>query len=706
MTVAEDRYRLLIVFGSFVVFCLMVTIFGISVSQYQESVSYKNRGDVAHSTAQVLLAIMRELELSVDFVFGSVDPTMMDRDQTEVVETAQAFTRQTFRNAEVTRLRVCPECPSLYQMFSLPDLISMQYSVINRNPSPVRTFEYYSEAMSILHSIVSYFTGYAVTGGLVRSMWLSEAISATRTLATIGSALISMRDDPQSSEFAFDMTAVSTIVNERLESTARLVETHDPSLQDRFRTILSVPQKAGSTFFSGVTGDFSALQLSTGTPPADVINETLIWLNSTLGRIESINASKDMVYNTWLAVIILSLITALLVVGALVLALLEATAIIWAGADEVRQIQASRQLEMSLARMKLFVDRMYNLDPVGVDQIARLTAESTTGEVAEQELILLDAPVRRVLSFVSPIVLARVRQYQATVAQSNAALLYDGFHDSNCGAATEATSLGDTLELGLQLEFMCLVYINISCFNEEIKSDTARSLPKDITACINELVLMAAEYHGTLLYISGITAVLGWNILEKVDKPENMACHMLLNMRKGILTNHITIRCAVVSGIVRQGVLGTDTLRSYVVVGSLAATARFALHVARLHGVHIVIDKSTFLRLDTRRFDTRALERIGLDFGPGLHPNETTIYEMNGAGENSNEYYLLWNAAYDNYLTGHREESNEMLRRWSRQYGHIDTVKRFLQLSQEQPTPRLCSYLHTTGEGFEYRLFV
>lgn len=741
--IRADRIKALIAIGAFVTLVFSSAMLGVGVERFQQMSMYKGRGVVVLALSNTMAALMEETAHSVTFTDPSmsienVDDGLTDRERAERLTQLQSATRSAFEDAVLHRQRFCSDCDSILSVFNYADLLMVQQNVLMRVMSPEEVYAYYSDGLQRLTKIMASFVGWGVEGGVASTVWTEQLLFAVRGLTIAG---VSWQDAYRTQSFTeADSYTYMALASQCL----RLVHSFSPITLDEPPTTDSVSEgqlefeqavtpfaAAMESVLAGVSGNAAGMSSDGEKTAPETIVLALGLYQAILSAVTAESPWNRITFDEWTWVIGLSV--ALLVLSAFVTlsSLREATMLVWAADEELAQMKETHRLETSFARMQRLVSAMLNLDPAGITDAAKESALSAaTSTNAERELMQLANPARYVLSFVSPCVLDR----RTTACNTQPAAV------GPAGSACEAPKTSDSIAMGLDLQYVSLAMVDLRYFaNTDITVETYRTLPKELLVFLNDISALAARCGGTILCISGTVLTIGWNVRLRgggTTTPENDACTMLSRFR---LTNlqhrYPKVRLAVVSGVCTQGVVGSSTLRSYVASGSLVMLGRVLLEGARFHGVRCVTDTTTFLKLDTLQLRKRAIEVLGLyaeseerkdsapTTGPGSRSsdpqttgtdnstvslgNKTVVYEVTIAGAESNEYSLLWNAAFDDFFTGRVDGAMRKLAAWRQMFGDQPTIRRTTRVLNEVGGYKGPAFYRPSGmTGFDYEFII
>lgn len=258
----------------------------------------------------------------------------------------------------------------------------------------------------------------------------------------------------------------------------------------------------------------------------------------------------------------------------------------------------------------------------------------------------------------------------------------------------------DAVVLNTDRSHVCLLMADLTeLYHHAVGNEANKTLPKTIAALIRSLSCTARDYGAVPMGTSGSVFLCGWNVaLEEQELVEDAACAMLVELNDTLVKSNPNVRYALISSTCANGIVGSDTLRAYVVGGPLMYMGRLLLQVAEQHQLYFVVDNLTSLRMQSNVMYKRALEKVALN--PqclGVEDCDTIAFELVLMHCIEKENVMLWNTAFDELHSGHTAHARKRMNMWQHRYGATVSSRRFVKLLNQEPTPRMHTYLLSTN---------
>lgn len=756
-----DRFRVVIAFTLVVIIACSAVCVGFAGKNAVIEQRFRSKSDVCFYISNILLALVREATYSVAFV-SSVDTSVSDYELGSELASYQEATQQAVALA-FSNSNDCSLCTSIINMINVENLLFVQTEVLRRSLTPLECLQEYQRLFEVTIESLSFFVGYALPDSSVNVLWLQDLVSAIRAVGMLVPACMSGTDytvdsaDQMYSEVSSSVALLNSIMRE-----SNLLNTSFPDRADAYDNAVSEVLESVGEVFEKIDVNFDGITVVNNVySPEEAlveINEVYTSLLDSLRRGKSSDDSSTVLNTLTLAtnvtIVFLALIT-------IVIVLYAALSIIWVSSEYRYNLRHEERFKSSLERMEFFVDNVYDLDMAGVALATQRSALSKSITSAERDLLRLAPKVIQVLAFINP----NVYSFRKNFIRNDKKSINVFFSDENkavedvqivpetynsgdkpgkefesagmnlytdtspqpqntnplAGSLTNAPQKAKTRkhissvdtkeceetcitglpETKLVLQCVCFLLVDISALYDEITSETSKTRPLEISFIISQIVLAAKNGGGEYITTAGALVILAFNEADVPDA-ENTTAMVLLTIQQKLLSTYSSIRFAIISGVVPQGIVGSPSLKSYITDGTLLYTAEMLLQIARLHDATAVVDPSTFTKIDTQHFSKRALEQVGMDDRDleGI----ITVYEI--VPQTNDKGSFMWNEAFDQFHAGEFEKAREKLKAWKRKYGATKSWSRMQSLLNAYPRPRTVTFMYCSGNNLEPELLL
>lgn len=325
-------------------------------------------------------------------------------------------------------------------------------------------------------------------------------------------------------------------------------------------------------------------------------------------------------------------------------------------------------LESSYRRMISFVDAIATLN---VKEIK--IAEGKHVQPAERDVYTLEAPTRQLLGFLHPL-LPSVR----LVAQNA----------TEGGDTSAPLPVAEIVPRHMRHAMVSLLFMDIDSWQSRVTSETAKTVPREYSTFLTRMTQMVEQNGGVIHEVSGSKIIAAWNLLNDCHDAESLACQAVQGLHKAWAGDYSNLRFAVVTGECSVGVAGTDTTKTFTVLGPILPLGALLMRLNRLHNTTCIVDDATFAKLDGQTFRTRPVEVVAVD----SDSKKTVAFEMMLATSPTDKdgRNASWNEAFDEYKSGNIDRAKYLLRKWQSTFGETRSLLRLMQLLSEDP-PRQCT---------------
>ena len=326
-----------------------------------------------------------------------------------------------------------------------------------------------------------------------------------------------------------------------------------------------------------------------------------------------------------------------------------------------------QQLEASYDRIQAFVD---NIAAVNVDGIKAIEGKHV--HTVEREIYSLEAPVRQLLSFLHP-----------AISRSGATGLLP------VPSPNEATEL---FPRGLTPKSVTLLLIDMEGIHAKPTTESVKILPKEYAALQTAICQILDQFEGVVHCSVGSKIIALWNHAVCNDS-ESTACQAAVTIQRQVPSEFSFLKFAVVSGDVGVGVCGTDSLKSFSILGQLLPLGCLLLRLNRAHNTNIIVNDATFGKLDAQSFRTRPVEMVALE----ATTRRSVAFELvlgAGTGSDKDGRFAAWNEAFDEYRNGNTAQGKSLLKTYITQFGESKSAQRLMYLMNEE-LPRHCTFRYS-----------
>eukprot|EP00796_Vickermania_ingenoplastis_P009266 gene9266-6515_t len=735
-----DRFRFVVAIALIIVVALSASIFGICISQMVEVMKFKHKASVEFRLSQVLAALLYETTASVKYVDATTN-TAPDRVTQAHIEKYQLATREALTEA-ASSSNECDICPDVLGVVDLESLLYAQRNVIRRSYTPLACLNAYRGVIQSLSEAMNYFLGYTLREGVVDIVWFQNILLGVRSVGMIVPGIMNgdISQDLLKAMYYDVSTCIVSLDN--VNSNAYALEANKPEWKTSYTEAVTPPYDGGQAVLDQIDVDLSGIKVEESSYTVEETLEKLSEIYSQL--LDKLNKEEPWKkYSVTLEIVTLITTIAIILLScaAIVLLLYSALSIIWVSPESLYGMRHQERVDSSLERMEFFVDRVYDLDLEGVVYSAQRSAVSKSVTSAERDLLRLAPKLIQVLAFIN----ASIYPFRKNFLQhaddavevavdddvgvkeaslnpldrdtkqplsSTEVVPHRGLNGEVEGGSLESptgiisqsgagTTLTDLAETKLVSQAVCFLLVDISCFFQEITPETSKVIPIDVSNFMSMLLKLVKASNGNYVATAGSTVITAFNELD-VQDAENTCVMVLVSMQQHILPVHPKIRCAVISSVVPQGIIGSPSLKTYLTDGDVLHLGELLLRIARLHDATFVVDTVTFMKIDTQYFYKLALEQVGIE-EEDMH-NTTTVYELVPHGKDTSAY--LWNEAFDQFHAGEYDQAKEKLKVWRQQHGATLSWRRFYSLLNAKPQPRPITFLFASGDNFEPEFFM
>lgn len=731
-----DRFRVIAALFLIVVVAFCATCVGICVVDVMESRMYQHRAAVEYHLSLILLNLIEETTASVQYVENSenVEP---DREEEAYIQKYQTSTQEAITIASDSS-NGCEICSSVLGLVDLENLLFIERNVLRRTYTPLSCLTSFKSVTTGLSRAMNYFLGYTLRDGVVDIVWFQNILLGVRSVGMIVPGIMQgdISQDLMQSMYYDVSTCLAALDN--INSNSYALSVVDEDMQTSYQNAVNDAYTSGQAVLDKIDVDMTGISVvQTSMSPLEALQSLE---KSFRGLLDALEDSEPWLKNN-LTLDIVTLITCavaiLLSIVCIVLLLYSALSIIWVSPESLYGMRHQERVDSSLERMEFFVERVYDLDLEGVEYAAQRSAESKSITSAERDLLRLAPKLINVLAFLNPnlytfrqnwikdsqssdIVLAEEESIseQATNpfgAGALQAIEVDRGTDSGpsmddrmSNASTmivpqrdDGLMITGLAETKLVSQSVCFILVDISCFYDEVTPETSKILPVDISNCIAQVMKLVRASGGNYITTTGSIVITAFNEAE-VHDAENTCVMVLVSIQTHILPTYPGIRCAVISSIVPQGIIGSPSLKTFLTDGDVLHFGELLIRIARLHNATFVVDTGTFMKIDTQYFYKLALEEVGIEESDTA--STITVYELVPHGRDTSAY--LWNEAFDQFHAGEYDQAKEKLRLWERQHGTTKSWKRFYSLLNAKPRPRPVTYLFSSNSSFEPDFFL
>lgn len=731
-----DRFRVAASLALIIVVAFAATILGMCVKELVEVTSFRSKASVEFRLSRVLVALINETTASVQFV-KAADNTKPDRVLEAEIEAYQTATREAFTEAASSN-DDCEICPNVLGTVDLESLLYAQRNVLRRSYTPLNCLLAYRNVVKSLTETMNYFLGYTLRDGIVDIVWFQNILLGVRSVGMIIPGIMSgdITLELIKSMYYDVSTCIASLDN--VDSSSYSLILSAEGWRNDYTTAVTPPYNGGVAALNGIEVDLTGMTVVEDKSTVEKTLEDLTNIyKALLDKLEKDEPWRKYSISLQVVTIVTSGLAIVLSVAAIIILLYSALSIIWVSPESLYGMRHQERVESSLERMEFFVDRVYDLDLDGVAYAAQRSAESKSITSAERDLLRLAPKLIQVLAFINPNIYTFRQNFllnnnedsavhiavagdmngdteslnpfgtQKLVAAENYESTSTGKRNSAAASSVVilpnqenavSSSLTDTK---LVSQSVCFILADISCFFNEVTPETSKVTPIDISNFMALLLKLVKANGGNYITTTGSVVVTAFNESE-VQDAENTCVMVLVSIQQHILSSFPKIRCAMISSIVPQGIIGSPSLKAYITDGDVLTLGELLIRIARLHDATFVVDSATFMKIDTQYFYKLALEQIGIDerdLG-----STTTVYELVPHGRDASSY--LWNEAFDQFHAGDFDQAKEKMRLWRHQHGATVSWKRFNSLLNAVPQPRPVTFLFASGDNFEPNFFI
>lgn len=759
--VQYDRFRVVIVLTLVVIIGCSAVCVGFAGKNVVIEREFRSKSDVGFYISNILLALVRETTYSVAYV-SSPNTTFSDYELGSELAMYQQATQQAVAIASINS-NGCSLCTSIVSMINVEVLLFVQSEVMRRSLTPLECLQKYQSLFEATIESLSFFVGYALTDTAVNALWLQDLVSAVQAVGMLAPACMDGNlytpdlADQMYSEVSRSVAQLNSISRESF-----LLNTSVPQRADSYASAVSEVLESTDEVFENINVSLDGITVVSDVyspeEALEEINETYTYLLDSLQKGKN---SKDssMVLN--ILTLTTNVIVVFLALIGIVIILYAALSIIWVSSEYRYNLRHEERFKSSLERMEFFVDNVYDLDMEGVVLATQRSASSKSITSAERDLLRLAPKVIQVLAFINPNVYSFRKNFIRNEKKSINVFFSDESKEVDDVAIVPETykfgdkvgedseyagmdpcvdaspqpqntnPLADSLvstvhqaktskhftsaatkecdeacitglpETKLVMQSVCFLLADISALYDEITSETSKTRPLEISFIISQIMQAAKNGGGEYITTAGALVILAFNDADVLDA-ENTTAMVLLTIQQKLLSTYSSIRFAIISGVVPQGIVGSPSLKSYITDGTLLYTAEMLLQIARLHDATAVVDPSTFTKIDTQYFSKRALEQVGMD-DRDLE-DIITVYEI--VPQTNDKGSFMWNEAFDQFHAGEFEKAREKLKAWKKKYGATKSWSRMHSLLHAYPRPRTVTFLYCSGNNLEPELLL
>jgi class 3 adenylate cyclase len=322
--------------------------------------------------------------------------------------------------------------------------------------------------------------------------------------------------------------------------------------------------------------------------------------------------------------------------------------------DQAQEAAHMQLLEAANSRIQKFISSVATMD------VANIVVPEGKLQSLERDVYTLEQPSKQLVQFL---------------------------HTAHLMLPGESST--ELIPRGVSIQTLTILFIDVDGWQGRVTSDLAKTLPRDFSLFVRRVSDTVLQNGGVMHEISGSRIIAVWNLYAESFEAEANASSALVSLHKNWISEYAHLRFAIVTGECTVGTVGTETLKTFTILGPPMSLGGMLLKLNRLHSSLAIVDEATFGKLDGQVFRTRPLEIVAVD----PQSSKCVAYEMMlGAQSGDKEGRLSqWNEIFDDYKSLNFAKAANRLRQWQQTFGDTRTAQRLLMLVSEVP-PRECTY--------------